>query len=368
MSQSQPPAGLSGSEEGHAEHQRRELPHLRVESRPSRLVGALYDRLPFPNIGLQQEVAFDLGITAYHAAATVTGMVVKGYSGHQLLFEQRWPARVLRQRSGQADLHIPAATGLAVRSLQFLLQGHELLTMVEVTVVGKYDDDGQTTQAVLQIPVEFPTQQTDLHFPLAGTWWVIQGADWTDQHKQEVYSQAFALDFVKLGPNNSFYATDGLTLEDHYSWGQPVYATAGGKIAYTCYDMPDLTPGVAPDPRIFRDDVRRLLGNAVAISHANGEFSYYGHLQQASLAVNEGQVVKRGALLGLVGNSGHSPGPHLHFHLMEGPNIFIDRGLPVRFTHFWAGGQYFDQPTFIPTRMLVTGPDRQPRGAGQTGE
>jgi hypothetical protein len=334
------------------------LPHVHAESRPSRLVAALYDTLPFPNIGKTQEVAFDIGITAYHATVSLTGVVFKGYSGHQLLFEQRWSARLIRERTKQDDLTIPAQTGLALRSLHFMLQGYELLTSLEVTIVAKYEDDGQTTQSVVNIPVEFHTQQTDLHFPLSGAWWTIQAGDWTDQHKQEVFSQPFALDFVKLGPNNLQYAGDGLTLEDHYSWSQPVYATAGGKVAYATYDMPDLRPGVPPDPRLFRDDVRRLLGNAVAISHANGEFSYYGHLQQASLQVNEGQVIRRGTLLGYVGNSGNSPGPHLHFHLMEGPNIFIDRGLPVRFSNFWAGGQFFSQPTFIPTRMIVIGPDR----------
>ena len=101
---------------------------------------------------------------------------------------------------------------------------------------------------------------------------------------------------------------------------------------------------------------RRLLGNAVALSHANGEFSYFGHLRQGSLAVREGDMVRRGALLGRVGNSGSSPGPHLHFHLMEGPNLFIDRGLPVEFSHFEAGGQFFTTPTTIPTRMIVHGP------------
>lgn len=334
------------------------LPHVLAESRPQRIVAALYDDLPFPNIGLMQEVAFDIGITAHHAAVALNGMVFKGYSGHQLLFEERWPARLIRERTKQEDLVIPAQTGLAVRSIHFMRQGYELLTSLEVTVVAKYEDDGQTIQSVVNIPVEFHTQQTDLHFPLTGTWWAIQAGDWSDRHKQEVFSQSYALDFVKLGSNNLQFANDGLALEDHFSWNQPVYAAAGGKVAYVCYDMPDLTPGIPPNPRLFRDDIRRLLGNAVAISHANGEFSYYGHLQQASLQVHEGQVIKRGALLGYVGNSGNSPGPHLHFHLMEGPNIFIDRGLPVRFSNFWAGGQFFTQPTFIPTRMIVVGPDR----------
>ena len=352
MSQHQPSVEASSSQAAVA--------HLRIESRPQRVIVAHYDRLPFPNLGPTQEIAFDLGLTAMQSDITLTGLVFKGYSGHQMLFEQRWPARVIAQRTGQADLTIPAQTGLAVRSNYFMLQGYELLSMVEVTAVGKFMDDGQTTQALLQIPVEGHPSQTDLHFPLAGTWWAIQGSDWSDAHKQEVFSQTYALDFVRLGPDNHFFATDGLTLEDHYSWEQPVYATAGGKVAYVCYDMPDMTPGAQPDRRILRDDMRRVLGNGVAISHANGEFSYYAHLQQASLHVNEGQMIKRGALLGRVGNSGYSPGPHLHFHLMEGPNIFIDRGLPVKFSHFWAGGQYFEQPTFIPSRLILSGPDRAP--------
>jgi hypothetical protein len=343
------------------------LPHVIAEARPATVVAALYDRLPFPNIGKMQEVVFDIGVTAYNATVALTGMVFKGYSGHQMLFEQRWPARLIMERTRQDNLIIAAQTGLAVRSIHFMLQGYELLTAIEVTVVAKYEDDGQSTQSVVNIPVEFHTQQTDLHFPLAGTWWAIQAADWSDRHKQEVFSQPFAVDFVKLGPNNLQFATDGQSLEDHYSWNQPVYATAGGKVAYATYDMPDLMPGVAPDPRLFRDDVRRLLGNAVALSHGNGEFSYYGHLQQLSLQVNQGEMVKRGTLLGYVGNSGNSPGPHLHFHLMEGPNIFVDRGVPARFSHFWAGGQYFEQPTFIPTRLIVAGPDRD-QGRGQEPE
>ncbi len=337
--------------------------HLRLESRPSRLIGARYDRLPFPHNGPVQEVAFDLGLTAFAGTVILSGLVIKGYNGHQLLFEQRWPARIIQQHTREPDLTIPPQTGLALRSLQFILQGYELLTMVEVTAVAKTAEQDQTVQAVLQMPVVFPTQQTDTYFPLAGTWWAIQASDWSDHHKQEVYSQTYALDFVKLGPDNRIFRGDGLALEDHYSWDQPVYATAGGKVAYVCDDMPDMTPGIVPDPRVFRGDPRRFLGNAVAISHANGEFSYFGHLQQASIQVNEGQVIRRGALVGRVGSSGQSPGPHLHFHLMEGPNLFIDQGLPVRFSHFWAGGQFFEQPTVIPTRMIVTGPDREPPAA-----
>jgi len=330
--------------------------YLQVESRPARLIAARYTELPFPTIGPMQEIVFDLGITALHGAVSLDGMVVQGYNDHQLLFEQRWPARIIRQRTGEVDLTIPAGTGIALQSLHFMLHGYEALTMVQVTIVGKVEENGQQTQAILQMPVHYHENKTDLHFPLRGAWWAIQAADWSDRHKQEVFSQTYAVDFVKLGSDNGFFRGNGMALADHYSWDQPVYATAGGKVAYLCFDLPDLQVGMPPNPRIFQEDPRRLLGNAVAISHANGEFSFYGTLQQASLQVNEGQMIRRGTLIGRVGNSGNSPGPHLHFHLMEGPNPFIDQGLPVKFSHFSAGGQYFDQPLTIPTRMIVIGP------------
>lgn len=333
--------------------------HILVETRPQRLIAALYTDMPFPTIAPMQEVAFDVGITARRGAVELAGLVMKGYNDHQLLFEQRWPARVIQARVGEENLQIAPGTGIAVRALHFMLHGYERMTRVEVTAVAKRRDDGATVQGLANLPVEYPEPRTDLHFPLRGAWWLINGSDWSDRHKLEVFSQTYAMDFVKLGADNGFFRGTGLALEDHYSWDQPVYATAGGKIAYICYDLPDLTPGVPPDPRMFRDEPRRTLGNAVVISHGNGEFSFFGSLQQASLQVNEGQMVKRGTLLGRVGNSGHSPGPHLHFMLMEGPNPFFDQGLPVHFSHFSAGGQSYTQPTPIPSRMIVFGPEAE---------
>ena len=102
--------------------------HLRVESRPSQLYGVRYDELPFPNIGPAQEVAFDLGITAYNGSVNLGGVVIKGYNDHQLLFEQRWPARIIQQRTGEADLTIPPETGIAIRAMHFMLHGYEPLT------------------------------------------------------------------------------------------------------------------------------------------------------------------------------------------------------------------------------------------------
>ena len=227
--------------------------YLHLESRPSTLVAAQYRTLPFPGIGPRQEIVFDLGITAVGGDVEVQGLVLKGYHGHQLLFEQRWPARILQAHTGEPTLSVAAGTGLALRTLHVLLHAYEPLTMVEATVVAQPvenqpDGERQPTQAVLQIPVITHERQTDLHFPLRGAWWAIQAADWSDQHKQEAYSQPFALDFVKLGADNRFFGGSGHgARRSLFSWDQPVYATAGGKISMVIADMPDLAPGTPPD-------------------------------------------------------------------------------------------------------------------------
>jgi MYXO-CTERM domain-containing protein len=53
-------------------------------------------------------------------------------------------------------------------------------------------------------------------------------------------------------------------------------------------------------------------GNFVWLRHASGQSTVYAHLADGSVAVTPGQVVECGDLLGLMGSSGNSTGPHLH--------------------------------------------------------
>lgn len=68
----------------------------------------------------------------------------------------------------------------------------------------------------------------------------------------------------------------------------------------------------------------------------HGRFAFYAHLQPGSLKVKVGDRVKRGQVLGLVGNSGNSTEPHLHFHLADSKSPLGSEGLPYVLDSFDA--------------------------------
>jgi len=96
--------------------------------------------------------------------------------------------------------------------------------------------------------------------------------------------------------------------------GTPIVATANGKVT-----------------RIRREGSQGY-GNAVEITHDGkfqGFWSLYGHL--SSISVSEGQVVKRGDVIGSAGNTGHSTGSHLHFEMQCNGAVFDPTGkIPMK--------------------------------------
>lgn len=78
--------------------------------------------------------------------------------------------------------------------------------------------------------------------------------------------------------------------------------------------VPENTPFVAPANGIVRfSGWDGGLGNAIKIDHGYGYETIYGHLNK--IMVRPGQRVKRGQVIGLVGSTGFSTGPHLHYQV-----------------------------------------------------
>ena len=95
------------------------------------------------------------------------------------------------------------------------------------------------------------------------------------------------------------------------------------------------------------NELRELLQQQTAIDIGEGRFAFYAHMQPRSLRVKPGDKVTTGQVLGLLGNSGNTDAPHLHFHVMDGASPLLSDGLAYAFTSFTGEGRVTDeQPLF----------------------
>ena len=85
-----------------------------------------------------------------------------------------------------------------------------------------------------------------------------------------------------------------------------------------------------------RMDPQHAAGNHVVLDLGRGEYALIAHLRDGSVAVNVGDRVRTGQLLGRCGNRNTSE-PHVHFHVQDGPTLFRARGLPVEFSDYADG-------------------------------
>ncbi len=72
-------------------------------------------------------------------------------------------------------------------------------------------------------------------------------------------------------------------------------------------------------------------GNYVIIQHSDGNFTLYGHMHANSIKVKSGDTVDKGQVIGKMGSSGDSSGPHLHFEMRLGENSRSSRVDPLEY-------------------------------------
>ena len=163
--------------------------------------------------------------------------------------------------------------------------------------------------AVQLIHVSVPaTEPVALGPPLVGEWLVLNGghSSLLNGHSP---NESNALDFVRLGANGQTHAGGSQAeLSDYAGFGWPVLAPAAGQIVEVTDVYPDNPPGTNGDH-----------ANHLLIDIGDGRYVAMAHLQQGSVTVTVGDVVRRGQVLAAVGNNGHSNEPHLHLQVQDSP-------------------------------------------------
>ncbi len=202
-----------------------------------------------------------------------------------------------------------------------------------------------TTATVVSAPTVVERDDpVEIDPPLAGARWVTSGGCCfpPSYHRTATLPvngafhgpERFAIDFVQLDDDNRLYDGDVHALSSYGYFGASVMAVANGRVVGELDGIPESTPPDFPDGAT----AETAGGNYVVIDIGDGRFAYYAHMQPGSLRVHVGDRVRRGQVIGRLGNTGNSNAPHLHFQITDGPIPLASEGLPFVFRDFTTRG------------------------------
>jgi hypothetical protein len=176
--------------------------------------------------------------------------------------------------------------------------------------------------------------------PLRGSgWWVGGGCCDPDQRHRGlllanngklVPTEMFDIDWLQIA-NGRLFSGDGKKLTDYPGFGAKIHSVSRGRVVTVVNDRPE-APLTGPNHDL--DGANDFAGNRVIIKMARDRYVFYAHFQPHSIRVHEGQRVRAGQVLGLLGNSGNSAAPHLHFGIHNGPDPSTSASLPWVFDRY----------------------------------
>lgn len=142
--------------------------------------------------------------------------------------------------------------------------------------------------------------------------------------------QRFAIDYYLLDDQYRTWIGDPHELRSYLSYERPTLAAADGIVIVASDGRPDQKPPEPPPLPPIADTV----GNHVIIEVAPGTYLLYAHMKPGSFLVKVGDRVKTGQQVGLIGTTGNSTTPHLHFQLLTGATFFPADSQPYVFDRF----------------------------------
>jgi murein DD-endopeptidase len=201
--------------------------------------------------------------------------------------------------------------------------------------------DSVRTQSIDGPLVPVATAPVAIGPPLrGGPWLAANGPSNRSGHRRAMITtggtaaiaRRFAIDYVKLNDRNSTYDGDRLKNESYGAEGNDALAVADGRVVAVKDSIPENVPGV--NSRAVPITLGTVGGNHVILDLGGGHYAFYAHLKPGSVRVHVGDRVRRGQVVGLVGNSGNSTEPHLHFHISDANSPLGSEGEPYALDSF----------------------------------
>jgi len=168
-----------------------------------------------------------------------------------------------------------------------------------------------------------------------------------------VVNQRYALDFMKFSDDNRLVQGASSSNASWPSYGEEVLAIAAGVVSEVKDGVVENTPG---EKYAVPNTLENAAGNYIVLRVGPDAYAAYAHLQPKSLKVKAGDKVRKGQVLGLIGNSGISDAPHLHFHVIDAPSFFGGESIPFVFEGFEMLGPFDNIDDNLEKPWLPQGP------------
>jgi hypothetical protein len=155
-------------------------------------------------------------------------------------------------------------------------------------------------------------------------------------------AQRYAVDWEQMDTQGRIYNGPQEKVESYTIFGKPVLAVADGVVMEVIDGVPEQTPGKYPT----NISVEEADGNSVMLDLGERRYAMYAHMKTGSIKVHKGEHVKMGQVIGLVGNTGNSVAPHLHFQVNDRPSSLASNGLPYEIREFQIAGKTLGTKAF----------------------
>ncbi|MCH7519699.1 MAG: M23 family metallopeptidase [Candidatus Dadabacteria bacterium] len=157
---------------------------------------------------------------------------------------------------------------------------------------------------------------------------------------EEFFPERYSIDILEVDEENNLFVGDPNDNDNWLGYGAELIAVADGVVSRVVKGLPDNKPGESPPFPISLSDGA---GNIVILHIGNGIYVLYAHLIPGSNDHLEvGDFVSKGEVIGLLGNTGQSGAPHLHFQVMDGNSIAEAEGVTFEFEQFDDIGRLLD--------------------------
>lgn len=194
----------------------------------------------------------------------------------------------------------------------------------ETNAAVKCETTGRVALAMQPLPVLAPPVRK-------GPWVAVYTVAAPRGHRRVISSgdgssgipQRFAIDWMLVGEKGGLYQGDERKVTSWYGYGQDVLAVASGTVV-------DVHDGMAESPVLENRKHPGLeaSGNFISLALGNGFYAHYEHLKPGSIRVRRGDHVDVGQVVGSLGYTGNSTGPHLHLHVSTAAAPMSGDGVP----------------------------------------